>query len=161
VLINDYFTHTFHTDHRRVRDLLLSLMNAFRSGDVARARTLVSCVSAAAGPSFRYEEEAMYPGLALIFGQDHVAKLFTDHDGAIRKLRELSEVARAAEPDTERGIQLTRELMRHVSDSDGLALMAELMPEDDVVHILATRDAVVERNLDLLAWADQMRGRRV
>ncbi|MGW4476738.1 hemerythrin domain-containing protein [Nonomuraea sp. NPDC004354] len=159
--ITDYFTHSFRAEHRRLRDLLLSLVDAFRSGDTARVRTLVSCVSAAAGPSFRYEEEAMYPGLVPIVGREHVAKLFTDHDGAIRELRELNDVSRAAELDTERGIRLTRALLRHVSDSDGLALMAEVMPEDDVVHILASRDAVVERDLDVLAWADQVRGGRV
>ncbi|WP_214108278.1 hypothetical protein [Acrocarpospora catenulata] len=138
--ITDYPTHGFRAEHRQIRDL--ALVGAFRLGDVARVRTLVSCMSATEG--------SMYPGLVPIAGQDHVAKLFTDHDGAIR---ELSEVSRAAGLDTERSIRLTRKLLQHVSDSDGLAVIAE----DDVVHILTT----VERDLDVPAGADQARGQRV
>ncbi|SEL86839.1 hemerythrin domain-containing protein [Nonomuraea pusilla] len=171
--ITDYFTETFRAEHRQVRDLLLALIAAFRAGDPRRISALVSALSAATGPHFRYEEEAMYPVLVSVFGREYVDKLLSDHDGTIRNVRELAELAelyRPAdlywpdEPDEAQaawGIELTREILPHVSDCDGLSLMVETLPEDDVVHILATRDVARESNLDLLTWAGTVRGRHV
>ncbi|MGV9775919.1 hemerythrin domain-containing protein [Streptosporangium sp. NPDC003464] len=168
--IADHFTEAFHAEHREVRDLLLALIDAFRGGDSARIRKLVETLSATIGPHFRYEEEAMYPGLLPIFGGDHVDKLLSDHDDTIRNIRELAELAEAAmlndleeigEDQAARGIELVRAILPHVSDCDGLSIMVETLPEDDVVHILATRDVARETDADLLTWARTMRARRV
>ncbi|MET9066083.1 hemerythrin domain-containing protein [Streptosporangium sandarakinum] len=168
--IADHFTETFHAEHREVRDLLLALIDAFKSGDSARVRELVETLSEAIGPHFRYEEEAVYPGLLPIFGRHHVDKLLSDHDDTIRGVRELTELAELVmlndlgeigADQAAWGIELVREILPHVSDCDGLSIMVETLPEDDVVHILATRDAVRETNADLLTWARTMRARRV
>ncbi|MEV4188001.1 hypothetical protein AB0J28_41865 [Streptosporangium canum] len=76
--IADHFTETFHAEHREVRDLLLALIDAFKSGDAAQVGKLV-----------------------------------------------------------------------------------ETLPEDDVVHILATRDVARETDADLLTWVRTMRTRHV
>lgn len=168
--IPDHFTETFHAEHREVRDLLLALIDAFKSGDSTNIRKLVQALSAAIGPHFRYEEEAMYPGLLRVFGADYMDKLLSDHDDTIRNIRELAELAELAmlndleeigENQAAWGIELVREILPHVSDCDGLSLMVETLPEDDVVHILATRDVVMETNVDLLTWAGTLRARRV
>ncbi|MGW3363022.1 hemerythrin domain-containing protein [Streptosporangium canum] len=168
--IADHFTETFHAEHREVRDLLLALIDAFKSGDAAQVGKLVETLSAAIGPHFRYEEEAMYPGLLPLFGRNHVDKLLNDHDDAIRNIRELAELAEPAmlndlekigEDQAARGIELVREILPHVSDCDGLSIMVETLPEDDVVHILATHDVARETDADLLTWVRTMRTRHV
>ncbi|NRQ37074.1 hemerythrin domain-containing protein [Nonomuraea sp. NN258] len=168
--IAGHFLETFHAEHRALRDLLLALIDAFGKGESSRARRLVAAVSALTGPHFRYEEEALYPGLVPIFGPGYVEKLLADHDDTIRNVRELTELADLAlrndleEIDDDQaawGIELTRELLPHLSDCDGLSIMVETLPEDDVVHLLATRDVVMETNLDLLTWAATVRGRHV
>lgn len=68
--IADHFTKTFHGEHREVRDLLPALIDAFEQGDAVRIKKLVEAVSAATGPHFRYEEEAMDPGLVPVFGRE-------------------------------------------------------------------------------------------
>ncbi|GGS82475.1 hemerythrin domain-containing protein [Nonomuraea spiralis] len=168
--IAHHFTETFHAEHREVRDLLLALIDAFTGGDAAQVRKLVEALSAAIGPHFRYEEEAMYPGLKPVFGAHYMDKLLSDHDDTIRNIRELAELAETAEVDTlgtigenqaAWGIALVREILPHLSDCDGLSLMVETLPEDDVVHILATREVAREINADVLTWAGTLRARRV
>jgi hypothetical protein len=157
------FTEVFRAEHREVRDLLFDLVQAFGQRDVARARVLVATVAAATGPHFRYEEEAMYPRLTGIFGDEYVGKLLADHDGAIRNARELLFLAAQDEltaEQAERGIELTRQILPHVSDCDGLTIMVETLPDDVAGRILAVRKAAQEANLDLLAWADTVRERR-
>jgi hypothetical protein len=157
------FTEVFRAEHRQVRDLLIDLMQAFGQRDTTRARALVAAVAEATGPHFRYEEEAMYPRLTSIFGDAYVDKLLADHDGAIRNARELLWLAAHDEltaEEGERGAELTRQILPHVSDCDGLAIMVETLPDDVAVRILAVRKAAQEAGLDLLAWADTVRERR-
>ena len=158
------FTEVFQTEHRQVRDLLLDLLQAFKAQDPAQARSLLAALAGATGPHFRYEEEAMYPQLIGIFGDTYVGKLFADHDGAIRDARELLSLVSRDEltPDqSERGIELTRRILPHVSDCDGLTIMVETLPEDVVNDILWAREAALEAGLDLLDWAATTRERPV
>ncbi|MER7545237.1 hemerythrin domain-containing protein [Spirillospora sp. NPDC127506] len=158
------FTDAFRTEHRGVRDLLLDLVEAFRARDTGRVRELVAAVDAATGPHFRYEEESMYPRLVDIFGDEYVDKLLADHDGAIRNVRSLYSLAehdRLTPRQAEDGIELTRRILPHVSDCDGLSIMVETLPEDTVNAILATRRDARAAGLDLLTWAETARERDV
>jgi len=158
------FTDVFRTEHRGVRDLLLDLVEAFRLRDTERVRELVAAVDAATGPHFRYEEESMYPQLVAIFGVEYVAKLLADHDGAIRNVRRLYELAehdRLTPRQAETGIELTRGILPHVSDCDGLSIMVETLPEDTVDAILTTRRSARAAGLGLLTWAATARERDV
>jgi hypothetical protein len=158
------FTEVFRTEHRGVRDLLLDLVEAFRLRDTERVRELVAAVDAATGPHFRYEEESMYPQLVAIFGAEYVAKLLADHDGAIRNVRRLYGLAehdRLTPRQAERGIALTRRILPHVSDCDGLSIMVETLPDETVDAILATRRDARAAGLNLLTWAATARERDV
>lgn len=158
------FTEVFRTEHRQVRDLLLELVRAFDERDARRARSLVATVAQATGPHFRYEEEAMYPRLTAIFGDAYVGKLLTDHDGAIRNARELQRLAGNDELTAEqaaRGIELTRQILPHVSDCDGLAIMVETLPGEVADGILSARTSALDAGLDLLTWAATTRERPV
>ncbi|HEU5161328.1 MAG TPA: hemerythrin domain-containing protein [Streptosporangiaceae bacterium] len=156
------FTDIFRTEHRAVRDLLLELVDAFRGRDPERARSLISAIAAATGPHFRYEEEAMYPQLVDIFGDAYVDKLLADHDGAIRNARELLDLAGNSvltAEQADRGVELTRQILPHVSDCDGLSIMVETLPEEAVGRILTARRAARAAGLDLLTWAATERDR--
>ncbi|MFB4307155.1 hemerythrin domain-containing protein [Actinomadura sp. GTD37] len=158
------FTDVFRTEHRGVRDLLLDLVEAFRLRDTERVRELVAAVDAATGPHFRYEEESMYPQLVAIFGAEYVAKLLADHDGAIRNVQRLYTLTghdRLTPRQAERGIELTRQILPHVSDCDGLSIMVETLPEDTVDAILTTRRHARAAGLSLLTWAATARERNV
>jgi len=157
------FTEVFRTEHRQVRDLLLGLAGAFGDRDAGRARALVAAVARAADPHFRYEEEAMYPQLTGIFGDAYVGKLLADHDGAIRNARELLWLAghdELTEEQAGRGTELTRRILPHVSDCDGLTIMVETLPDEAVGRILSARKAALDAGLDLLTWAATARHRR-
>lgn len=152
----------FRTEHRQVRDLLLDLVSAFQERDAVRARSLLAAVAEATGPHFRYEEEAMYPRLTGIFGDVYVGKLLADHDGAIRDSRELLSLVGHDEPTAEqaaRGVELTRRILPHVSDCDGLTIMVETLPDEVVNDILRARKAALDAGLNLLDWAATTRER--
>lgn len=155
----DDFSRIFRDEHREVRDALLDLSDAFADRDGDRAEELLGRIAALTGPHFRYEEETMYPSLVQIFGEDYVASLIADHDGAIAGARRLVELAGSAfseaEVDEARGI--VRGILPHVSDCDGLSIMVERLDDDEVLAILDRRDRTLDEGLDLLTWDDTIR----
>ncbi|MCC7355164.1 MAG: hemerythrin domain-containing protein, partial [Anaerolineae bacterium] len=128
-MLADQFTQIFREEHRKVRDALLDLMLAFQVRDRGRIRALLNQVAVLTGPHFRYyEEEALYPALVEIFGEEYVAKLMGDHDRAIGIAQSLVALAgkeQLTEQDTARAAQLIRRVLPHVSDCDGLSIMVE------------------------------------
>lgn len=162
MMLADQFTQVFRGEHRGVRDALLLLVEAFAARDKARIRSLLNRTAVLTGPHFRYEEEALYPGLVEIFGQDYIDKLLSDHDRAIgtaKKLIELAERDPLTNQDVARAIHYIRSILPHVSDCDGLSIMVERLPEQKVQAVLDARDRCLDAGLDLLKWADQVRGR--
>jgi hypothetical protein len=121
-------------------------------------------VAAVAGPHFRYEEEALYPALVEIFGEEYVQKLLGDHDRAIGNAKRLIELARKdplTDNDVAEAIRLLRMILPHVSDCDRLSIMVERISKPKVQAILTARDRSLSAGLNLLEWADQVRGRPV
>jgi hemerythrin-like domain-containing protein len=79
----EVFAQLFRQEHREIRDALLELVEAYSRRDTELARKLVGQVASLTGPHFRYEEEALYPPLEQIFGDEFIEMLLLDHDGAI------------------------------------------------------------------------------
>lgn len=147
-----------------MRDLLLDLIDAFTAWNVERVRTLVARIAEVTGPHFRYEEEALYPALVQIFGSGYVEHLLRAHDFAIRAAERLLEIA--ALPvfegaDVEEGIHLARGILPHVSDCDGLSIMVERLPEEEIQAVLDARERSRAAGLNLLRWAAGTRARRI
>jgi hypothetical protein len=158
------FTETFRDEHRRVRDALLDLIEAFEQRDRARIASLLGQTAALTGPHFRYEEEALYPALTGIFERSYVDYLFGEHDAAIARARILVELAgkdSLTDDDVAEAGRLIRAILPHVSDCDGLSVMVEVLPEEEVEAILQARDRSLAAGLDLFAWADGIRGRPI
>lgn len=70
-MLADRFTQVFREEHRSVRDTLLDLIRAFEDRDKRRISLLLHQTARLTGPHFRYEEEALYPGLTELFGFDN------------------------------------------------------------------------------------------
>jgi len=158
----DRFQAAFREEHRAIRDTLLDLGAAFAAHDLASARPLLEKTAALTGPHFRYEEEAMYPALVTIFGEEYIEKLLGDHDraiGAARRLAALTGQERLTDQETSEAIRLVRGLLPHVSDCEGLSIMVERLPTERVQAILAARERAQGENLDLLTWATSVRTR--
>jgi hypothetical protein len=154
------FTTIFRQEHRIVRDLLLELVDAFEARDVSRATSLLAETATVAGPHFRYEEESLYPALVPIFGAEYIEKLVGDHDRAIESARRLVELAgqeTVGDEEASEAVLLLRGILPHVSDCEGLTIMAELLPDSAIESLLETRAAARREELDLLTWAAEVR----
>jgi len=161
-VLADEFSRVFREEHRRVRDLLLELIEAFEGRDVLRIRSLLGEIAGLTGPHFRYEEEALYPALVQIFGSPYIDRLYRDHDAAIAAAKRLVELAGSDELDpgeVSEAVQLVRGILPHVTDCDGLSIMVEVLPAESVRSIFAARDRSLGEGLDLLRWAQEVRGR--
>jgi len=132
VTVVQEFTEVFRAEHRQLRNLPLELAGAFGDRDAGHARALIAAVAEAAG-------------------------------GAIRNARELQRLAGHGELTEEqagRGTELTRRILPHVGDCDGLTIMAEALPGDAADRILPAGKAAQKANLDWLSWAATARERR-
>jgi hypothetical protein len=156
------FAAAFRQEHRAIRDAILDLIEAAHRGDRAEARRLVGELARLAGPHFRYEEEGLYPALAGLLGPERVEALCNEHDAAIHTAQALSALVEGERFGAiERGLveTLARGLLSHVSDREGLSIMVERLPEDEVAGILAARRRAWRDDVGLLAWAEALRAR--
>jgi hypothetical protein len=156
----DQFSSIFRNEHRAVRDGLLELAQCFTTRDRPEAAALLGRIATLTGPHFRYEEEALYPSLKDILGQQYVEKLFTDHDRIIASAKRLVQLAGQdnwSDDDVREALEHVRGILPHVSDCDGLSIMVERLPENTVRGILEARDRCNEAGLDLLRWAEEVR----
>jgi Hemerythrin HHE cation binding domain len=132
--VND-FIDVFREEHRQLRDMLLGLIDAFESSDSERVRQGIEQMTAHAAPHFQYEQEALYPALADVHGESYVEKLIEEHEQALEAAWQLAELAEQEELDeatAEYGLELVRQLLPHVSDRDGLAVMVEVLEPEAV-----------------------------
>lgn len=151
----------FQSDHRRIRDLVIELSSAIGQRDLPTARSLLAQVNKIAGPHFRFEEESLYPALRPFFSE-YVDKLYTDHDGAIVTARWLVDLVSQPSISPEQAIDGRRralDLLIHVSDCQGLAIIMERMPQSDLDYIGERMVAARAEGKTLLDWAASVRER--
>src|SRR5208282_15360 len=161
-MLADEFSEAFQDEHRRMRDMLLGLMEAIDSNDVESFRQRIGEMTVHAGPHFHYEQEALYPALAEIHGEDYVDRLLAEHDAALEAIEKLAELAEAEElgdEQTEYGRELVRQLLPHVSDRGGLAMIVEVLPEEAVKSILAERQKSRRSGKNVLEIAKERKKR--
>jgi hypothetical protein len=161
-MLADQFSQIFREEHRQVRDLLLALIQAFRERDLDRIWDLLGQGAAFIGPHFRYEEEALYPALVGVYGEDYIEQLLREHDGAIRssgRLMALADQPSLSADDVAEATGIIRGILPHVSDCDGLSIMAETLPDEQVQTILDARERSLAAGLDLFQWVQQVRAR--
>jgi len=156
------FAQLFREEHRQVRDLLLDLQEAFEQRNNVQAQQIVNRIAGLTGPHFRYEEESVYPALVSIFGEEYVDKLLGDHNRVIASAKRLASLAQTSPLDEEHVREartLVRSVLPHVSDCDGLSIMVERLPDEQVSNILQSRARALAEGLDLIRWASEVRQR--
>lgn len=77
-----------------------------------------------------------------------------------RELQRLAGCDALTAQQAARGIELARQILPHVSDCDGLTIMAETLPDEVSDRILLARKSALDAELDLLTWAGTARERR-
>lgn len=152
----------FRDDHREVRDDLLELASAIESKDLQRAGEILDRLNRLLGPHFRFEEEALYPAMRKFLGE-YVDSLLNEHDGAINAARDLIKLIESGEIDDETArtaADRTRALLVHVSNCDGIAILAERLNENEIEDLGEKFQKIREEGIPLLDWAETIRNKR-
>jgi hypothetical protein len=161
-MLIDQFIADFRAEHRKIRDTLLELVNAFQDRDKPRIQTLVEQFAGQAGPHFRYEEEALYPAVAEITGRNFIEELLWDHDNAIAAIGKVQQMAvqeELSDEDLQHAAVLLRSMFLHTSNCDGLAIIVERLPEENIRSIVSAHARATAAGLPLLTWAAELRER--
>lgn len=151
----------FREDHRKVRDLLLDIADAAEKGDVTKAKASLGTLDNLVGPHFRYEEEALYQKLRDFLG-GYVDQLIKEHDGAIDTARIAANLLSKPSLTREEGkaaANAARALLIHVSNCDGLNILAERLEKKELDKLAEKYAASRAAGVPLLKWADTIRKR--
>ncbi len=149
----------FREDHRKVRDGLLDLASAAEAGDVARARDILGQIDIMVGPHFRYEEEVLYPAMREFLG-DYVDSLIEEHGGAIDTAKTAAILLTQSSLSKEDGkvvAKAARALLVHVSNCDGLNILAERFSQQKLDELGKALAQSRSEGVPLLRWADTIR----
>lgn len=149
----------FREDHRKVRDGLLQIIDALRAKDVQKANSILGSLNTLLGPHFRYEEEALYPALRVFLGE-YVDQLILEHDDVIKTAKSCLELlgkGKLTDREGEEVAKAARELLVHVSNCDGLAILSERLNKEELEALGNKLLAMRERGITLLEWADKIR----
>jgi len=152
----------FRDDHRKVRDFILDIVDAIDKRELARAGEILGNLDAMVGPHFRYEEEDLYPVLKKFLGE-HVDELVGEHDGAIDTAKAcagLLQKGSLTDEECAAAKKAAMGLLVHVSNCDGLAILAERFSKEELDGLGERYMAAREKNVPLLQWADTIRGKR-
>jgi hypothetical protein len=155
------FTEGFRDEHRAGRDTFLEIGRALRERDTARIAELMGNANAIIGPHMQYEEQVMYPELAVLFGDEYVERMLSDHDRAFVVASTLMEIAskpEITEADVDAGNDAIQHLLPHVTDCDGLVLAIEVLPSDAQQRIFDARHRSLDEGVTMMEWGAQ-RGR--
>ena len=149
----------FREDHRKVRDYLLDLADAAETGDVAKAGGILGQIDVLIGPHFRYEEETLYPAMKEFLG-DYVDSLIEEHGGAIDTAKTAAKVLSQSSISEEEGLvvaKAARALLVHVSNCDGLNILAERFSQEKLDKLGEAFAQSRAAGVPLLRWADTIR----
>lgn len=149
----------FREDHRRVRDGLIDMIQALKSKDVIKARTILGELNVLTGPHFRFEEEALYPALRVFLGE-HVDQLVREHDTVIETARSCAELLKKDtlnDDEANRAAEAARNLLVHVTNCDGLSILTERLDKKEYENLGKNYAASRTKGVPLLEWAEKIR----
>ncbi|MGE5611803.1 MAG: hemerythrin domain-containing protein [Bacillota bacterium] len=163
-MLAEKLTDAVRQEHREIRDTLIDLIEAFHQRDMKLVQSLLARFDMLMGPHFRYEEESVYHMMVPILGTDYIQQLLTEHDrmiGIAKRLMDFSEKDLLTDDELACAIKMIRRLLLHVSQCEGLSVMAERLSEEEVQRILDSRERAKKANVSLIEWSDAMRSRPV
>lgn len=104
------------------------------------------------GPHFRYEEDSLYPKMRKCLGDERVNEMLNAHDGAVEGAKRLLEITgdeNISEDEAEEGAEITRAMMTHVQDCDGLGVLREKLDERGLKQEFDTLEEYKEEAIPL------------
>jgi len=149
----------FREDHRKVRDGILEITAALKNKDVARAREILGTLNVLTGPHFRYEEEYLYPALRSFLGE-YVDQLIAEHNNVIETAKVCAGLLAKdslTDEEAEQASQAAMQLLIHVSNCDGLAILSERFNDKEMDDLASRFAEAREAGVPLLEWADTIR----
>lgn len=152
------------SDHVKVRDILLDIIEAANKQDAAKALELLLRLDKLGGPHFQWEEETFYPTLERFYGGEYKEYLYSVHDRIIRAARKLAEIlgkGELSEADAAKVIALVRaDILPHPIECEGLALFSERLTRQELDEMNEHFQKVRKDNHPLLEWAEKVRTRK-
>jgi len=149
----------FRDDHREVRDGILDITAALRKKDIATAREILGKLNELTGPHFRYEEEHLYPALRNFLGE-YVDQLIAEHDNVIATAKVCASLLAKdtlTDAEAEEASQAAMQLLIHVSNCDGLAILSERFSKEEMDELADSFAEARKAGVPLLEWADTIR----
>ena len=149
----------FRQDHRKVRDGVLSIIDALKAHDLPKAREILGGLNTLAGPHFRYEEEALYPALRTFLGE-YVDQLLEEHGGVIGTARTCAQLLgkdSLTDEEADAAAGAARKILVHVSNCDGLAILSERLTPRELDALGEKFLAARTSGVPMLEWADTIR----
>lgn len=151
----------FRSEHAKIRDALLDLIDAINRRDVPKALEILTRLNVMVGPHFRWEEESLYPLMEKFFGKQYLEYLLGVHDRIVRRAKEILEILGAGEIKPEQVETLSNivrnEIIPHPIECDGIALFAEKLSEKEIEKLRDDLERIHKEGIPLLEWAEKIK----
>lgn len=138
----------FREDHKVLGSGFHQLSERLRAGDTTGACNVAQRLDDAAGPHIAFEEEAFYPRLALLFGQEEASRMYDEHRQGLAVIQMLVDHKTAEPLDNQardRLLEQSEAMETHIADC------AELF--EAMGRIPAEEQQILHQQL--LAWRRQ------
>lgn len=149
----------FREDHRKVRDGILEITDALKAKNVKKAREILGKINVLVGPHFRYEEEHLYPALRKFLGE-YVDQLLSEHNKVIATAQACASLLAKDslnDREAEDARKAAMELLVHVSNCDGLAILSERFTKKELDALGDDLADARKKGVALLDWAATIR----
>lgn len=145
-------------DHKWVRDTLLELIDVVSKQNAAKALELLLALDKAAGPHFRFEEEAFYLALEKFYGREYLEYLLGVHDRILSRAGYLAGILgkgelTAEEARTLPGV-LRADVLSHPIECEGITLFAEKLSKQELDAIADKIEEARKEGVPLLIWGE-------
>lgn len=149
------------SDHIKVRDILLDLIEAVSKRDATRSLEILLRLDKLTGPHFRWEEESFYPAHARIFGQQYLEYLLGVHDRIVRRGKELATILAKGEITEEEAKTLPEvirnDVLPHPIECDGITLLTTKLSRHELEKMAEDLIRCRKEGIPLLEWAETIK----
>ncbi len=149
------------SDHAKVRDSLLELINIVEKGNAVKALEILIRLDKLTGPHFRWEEESFYLASEKFFGREYLEYLLSVHDRILQRAKELAGILGKGELTEEErkklpGI-LRMDVLSHPIECEGVAIFAEKLSKRELAAMAKRLEECRKEDVPLLEWGDKIK----
>ncbi len=149
------------SDHAKVRDILLELIDTVSKRDAIRALEILLSLDKLTGPHFRWEEESFYPAHVKLFGRQYLEYLLGVHDRIVKRGKELATILAKGEITEEESETLPEvirnDVLPHPIECDGITLLTSRLSKDDLERMAEDLERCRKEGIPLLEWAETIK----